>query len=68
MALYPNSQRNNYFVRALQGRGDVYYLLGRYKEAMGDYQRLKKFKECIIASYKGISEVLEKIGKYKLAL
>ncbi|MEO0128236.1 MAG: tetratricopeptide repeat protein [candidate division WOR-3 bacterium] len=67
MALYPNSQRNNYFVRALQGRGDVYCLLGMYKEAMGDYQTLRKFKEYRIYGDKGISEVFEKIGKYKLA-
>ncbi len=55
-------------IRALQGRGDIYHLLGNYRKAIEDYRTIQRYDENQIIAYIGISEVLEKMGKYQLAL
>lgn len=50
------------------GRGSVFDLLGDYKRAFDDYRMIRKFEEYRITGDLGISEVLEKMGRYKQAL
>ncbi len=55
-------------MRALRGRGSVYDLLGNYRKAIEDYKTLQKYTKYRADAYFGISEVFEKMGKYKSAL
>lgn len=55
-------------MRALQGRGSIYDLLGNYRKAIEDYRTIQQYDEYRVVAYIGISEVLEKMGKYQRAL
>lgn len=54
--------------RALKARGDIFILTGRYDQAINDFRRLHRLGDHDHLSNLGMSEVYEKLGKYRQAL
>lgn len=54
--------------RALKARGDVFILIGHYDQAMNDFRRLRRIGNHEHLSNLGMSEVYEKLGRYRQAL
>ncbi len=58
----------NLLIRALNGRGSTYELSGEYVRAINDFKIISHYKAYQYIADFGISEVLEKMGRYHLAL
>jgi len=63
-----NNYRLNLLIRALNGRGSTYDLSGEYVKAINDFKIISQYKTYQYIADFGISEVLEKIGRYHQAL
>jgi len=63
-----NNYRINLLIRALNGRGSIYDLSGEYVKAINDFKIIGRYKTYQYIADFGISEVLEKMGRYHQAL
>lgn len=62
------NHRLNLLIRALNGRGSTYDLSGDYIKAINDFKIISHYKTYQYIADFGISEVLEKMGRYHQSL
>ncbi|MGB9720425.1 MAG: tetratricopeptide repeat protein [bacterium] len=60
--------RIDFLIRALSSRGTIYDLFGYYNKAISDFRVIYRYDAYRTVADFGISEVLEKMGKYHQAL